>query len=275
MLSYCILCWVFGVGLRAWITRHLDCDSAALMVPGLAWRWHAFQYLTVIAMPILVPLIGLWMIWQFARCVHGQLQIIKVGKRYREPSFRMVDASDLDRDIADQLDEATAAYLELGFRWLGDFQTKSDPVPVYNRYLIGYGGAVIGDITVIFGECGSGFMSVLEDGTYVETATTEPCNMPGELTPSDFLCVNMAGIVPLADAFGVHRAALERECESRRTRLLEFRDDQLREVAVYGQRRFWTWRKCQGDATGDVAVPVLPTGSAVAPEVLWEEIHAG
>ncbi|MDA1180706.1 MAG: hypothetical protein O2931_18165 [Planctomycetota bacterium] len=222
-------------------------------------------------MPVVLPLLGVWMAVLFARCVRNQMRIMGVAKSYREPCFRPTNEGDLDSEVGELLDLTTERLLELGFRKLGDYQTKSDPVAVYNRYLSGFGGTIFGDITLVIDEFGIGFMSVLEDGTYVESAATDPYAMSGEVTPSDFLSVNLAGRVTPADLLEVHLLALERECKSRHTRVLLFGDGQLADVSVYGQRRFWTWRKRCGENTGDVPSPVLPVGKAVN----FDEIRAG
>ncbi len=274
ILAYCAFSWLVGCGLWAWSNRCGDDGSDATVMGASALCWHLIRVVGLLLMPVVLPVMVVWVAWRFTMCIRNQVRIMGIARSYREPSFRAVDSRELETEVVQELDAATTQFLQLGFRPLGDFQTKSDPIPVYNRYLSGFGGAIIGDITAMFGECGAGLMSVLEDGTYVETAAAEPYSLPGEVSPADYLSVDMAGQIPVADLLDVHLAALERETKSRKTRILEFRDDQLQDVSIFGQRRFWTWRHRCGDATGEVPAPVVPPGTAVDIDAIRAASHA-
>jgi hypothetical protein len=214
--------------------------------------------LMILLAPILLP----FMTYLTVRCVLEARQLRKVGLLYRELAFEPVNFFHLEPEHRSGFEHWTGEYFEQGFDLIGDFQNKFDPVPVHNRYLIGCGGVVIGDVTAIFDEAVPGLMSVLEDGTYVETSGAEPYEIPGELHDDDKLCVVMAGACPLAELLDVHLQAVEREADRRKTRVLAFQQDQFREIAIFAQLRFYRWRERCGEGK-DVPEAVVPDGDPV------------
>lgn len=263
ILSYCVLCWLVGSAILVWAYRRCNSEALQEIVGKNRVRWFLSKTLQVLWMPLFLPLAVAGTVYRIIQCVRGQMQLAKLAHTYREADFQPIDLSDLDADLAQSVDQATKALQDFGFESIGDFQTKSDPIPVYNRYLSGFGGAVFGDVTILFDECAPGLMSVLEDGTYVETSATEEYSIPGEIEPDDYLAIQMAGPRSLADLIEVHLSAVEQEAKKRGTRVLAFEREQFREVSVYGQRRFWSWRQRCGESTGEVPTPELPRGLAL------------
>jgi hypothetical protein len=58
------------------------------------------------------------------------------------------------------------------------------------------------------------------------------------------------------------QAVLE-EAIRRGVGVLSFAPEQLKDVSIYGQRKFWSWRERCGDPMGPVPDPAVPSGVPV------------
>jgi hypothetical protein len=213
--------------------------------------------------PLWVPLAIVKIGVRVIMCIRASWEMARLAEKYREPSLTAIRPPEDDDPVAATIAELTPAFLECGFELLGDYQTKSEPLPVRNRYFVGPRGTVFGDITWLMDTCCPGFFSILADGTLVETSGVDEPDSEDVVDDMDLLCINYGADRSVGELLRLHIDALRREATRRRTKILSFQTSQLLEVAIYGQRRFWTWRQRMGDATGPVPPCVVPRGVTV------------
>jgi hypothetical protein len=276
--GFCVLCWLVGAGLVNWAkaagttapddARAPSASDGGLQVLKYLMTERPLTGALLIALsPLWLPIAAIWIAFRFADCLRSARSFLEIREQYRELQFESARFSELDGWIQDQFEAVSGDFLALGFHPLGDFQSKFEPLPVYNRYFADPDRVVFGDLTALVETCSPGFISVLEDGTYVETSGTEPLECESELCEEDMICLMAAGKRPVAELLEIHRDAVNREASRRGTRVLTFHPNQFREVFVFGQRRFWTWRGRCGDRTGPIPEAVVPIGQPIEPDV--------
>jgi hypothetical protein len=269
-VGYLVVCWLLGFitvrGLFQCLVSTVD-QSAECRERFLVSRvlWGASLLFTA---PLWLPWLLLRIGIRFAGCLKTAWQIRGIAEQYREPVFDPIDERQIGMSASELFGDQTPVFIEWGFQQLSDYQTKPEPVPVYNRYFLGVNGTVFGAVTSVLGSSGPSLFSILSDGTYVETAGTDPCDWGESIVDSDLLHVVCGGACLVDKLLGLHLEALCQEADRRRATILSFEADQLDQVAIYGQRRFWSWRQRMGDNTGPIPECVLPDGvSATVAEV--------
>lgn len=216
--------------------------------------------------PLWLPVALAWLLYRVGRCVLGALRLRKLALQYREPIFASVSAE--DHEWVNQVFAELSPPIEAaGFVQEGDYHNKTVPYDTYNRYFLGFEGAVIGDISLIMGEAGASFFSVLADGTYVKTAGIDP--MPGESPRhEDFLEVQYTGERPISQIIAIDVEFVRTVAHNRRSEILVFTPAEIPAASVFGHRRFSQWRQRLGEKTGDVSAAVLPSGTPTQAQVL-------
>jgi hypothetical protein len=259
-LIYAITCWTFAA---VWLFA--GWRFAGSQLDWIDWRqsWPRLVVLLLLS-PLWLPIALGAFLYAFAHCMFWEWRAMKCAGGYREAQFHPVALDDLPDDTFRRFQRQSCEFVALGMEQLGDYFNKPEPVPVWNRYFRGFEGAVFGDLTDLFDECPAGFLSVLADGTYVETAGCADLHLPDAPQPDDGLRIG-GGLVGVAALCQMHLDAVRDEAERRGTDILAFDDDQLAEVAIYGQRKFYGWRRRAGENVGHVPEPVLPSGRAVRP----------
>ncbi len=268
--GYLVLSWLVGLAI-AWDTRHCEHERAAELAARYPAQWTALLALAVVLTPIWLPLALPWIGYEVVVCVRSMVtnrRIRRVGKQYREAQFKPISFFQLERSYRNGFDRWTREFLGLGFDLLGDFQNKFDPLPVYNRYFTGCGGAVMGSVTALLDDCLPDFASILEDGTLVVTAGVQPCEFKGKLADEDLLRFTLEGKRPLGELLEIHLRAVVAEAAKRETRVLVFRPEQFQEFEIFQQRRFKKWRQRCGERTGAVPDPLVPDGKPLEPSDL-------
>lgn len=262
---YCAVCWLVGyrvvrIGAGCPDAEEQECAKVLGPVHTMIARW-----LTVASCPIWFPLVLAFCLPR-ALLLRRQLRVLsETAEQFRPPMFEPVDVSTLEEWIGEGFEQGTAEFIPAGFEQLGDYFNKPDPIQVYNRYFIGRGGTIFGSLTAVLESCGAGLYSILEDGTYVETAAIDSFT-DETVEPEDLLHCVYPGERPIAELIEIHQQALCEECEKRQSRVLALTKEQLAEVTVYGAIRFHQWRGRLGDITGDIPAPVIPAGKPVAAE---------
>jgi hypothetical protein len=267
MLGYCAACWLLAIPFVRRVRRTI---RQAFEEAGCDRAGSSFLIqLRLFAMFLLAPVAAPWLLYilvrSFFQCLAGTKAGLQEARRYRECQFIPASLGDLDDAHRASCKHLHDEFALAGFSLAAEYQNKLDPVPVYNRYYTHPAGVVIGDVTVLLNTAGAGLMSVLTDGTYVETAGCAPCKMSGEVQDKDLLVVRMAGELPVSELLRRHLQVVESESRRRSARVLRLHPHQIPEIAIYGQRRFWSWRARCGEDVGEVPEAVIPSGCQATP----------
>ena len=261
LLVYCVVCWVAAwllvpaprAGVPEDVRRHLGRVRLAL----------------VLMAPLLVPVLA----FRCAGCLgslfraRGQLAELrrerrtlqKVNRTVREYEFLPVDGSSLGEPVRGHLDALTPPLLELGFRPLGDFRMKPEPVVVYDRILLSADGRTLATVCCVLGAGAVSFISVLDDGTCVHTNTTRDPHPERTFEPEDRLSVTYLPDAHPIDLHREHQEAVRAAAARAGAGVMEFRPDQFRAVMVYDQRLFNRWRHRHGGLDREPPAPDFST----------------
>jgi hypothetical protein len=258
--------------MHAWFIYGIACYAVAAFVLALGYRvalalWDAGDYrpsrlwtaMVFVAAPLWVPvMLGAWA-YAVVSCLLSVWRESKRARGYREPQFVPVELDDLPDETFRRFQRHSSDFVALGMTPLGDYYNKPEPVAVFNRYFSGFEGAAFGDLTDLLDECTPGFFSVLSDGTYVESAGCADLFLAETPEAEDRVRVQCepSNLKALCQR---HIEAVRDEAQRRGVAVLAFDDEQLAEVAIYGQRKFYTWRRRVGEDVGEVPAPVAPSG---------------
>src|SRR5262249_27673842 len=111
----------------------------------------------------------------------------------REYEFIPVNVESLTDATQQQFERHTPAMLELCFVPLGDFRMKPQPVEVHNRFFLSPEGDILGDISAVLEKGGVSFISVLADGTCINTTSSKNPRPDRTLEETDQLLLTYAG----------------------------------------------------------------------------------
>jgi hypothetical protein len=262
LLIYCVVCWV-----AVWLLV----PAPRPEMPEDVWRSLTRVRLALALMaPLLVPLLafrlrGCLGVLLRARRQAAELRryrrtLQEVSRTVREYEFRPVDVSSLGEPMRGHLETLTPPLLELGFRPLGAFRMKPEPVVTHNRILLSADGRTLGTVGCVLRAGTVSFISVLEDGTCVHTLASRNPRPERKLEPGDRLSITY---LPGAHPINLHREHQEavRAAAAARAgaRVMEFRPDQFREVMVYDQRVFNLWRYRHGNLDREPPAPDFDT----------------
>ena len=266
LLVYCVVCWV-----AAWLLV----PAPRPETPDNVRRYLTRVRLALVLMaPLLVPLLAfrlrgcLGVLFQSRRQL-AELRrysrtLRQVNRTVREYEFLPVDGSSLEEPVRGHLETLTPPLLELGFRPLGEFRMKPEPVVVHNRILLSGDGRTLASICCLLGRGAVSLISVLDDGTDVHTTTSSNPHPDRTFEPGDRLSITY---LPDAHPINLHREHQEavRAAGAARAgaRVMEFRPDQFREVMVYDQRLFNRWRYRHGGLDREPPAPDFSTLLAV------------
>lgn len=162
-----------------------------------------------------------------------------------------VSASTLPPKVRRFFDDLRGPFRELGFAHVGDYRMVSGPEPAYTRFLAAperdefaevsvripsglpeYSASVVGAVS---------FVSVLSDGTYIETIDLE-LDANSKFRPPGFVYVNVPHAAP-DTLLLAHREAVAKAAADGEATVLSYPPDQVVEVSAYymrQQREFWT-----------------------------------
>lgn len=266
--SYCVLCWLVGAPFLIWTAMRGAADDAETEETRKAINTPGVVPLFVACLPFWLPIVFV----QSTKFLLQQLILIlrlrRARKTYREPNFQAVRYFDLAPYVRSGFEQWNGEYLSLGFEMLGDFQTKSDPVPVFNRCYVGCEGTVFADVTALLDQSCVGMVSLLMDGTCISTSGMDDFGVEGQQTDEDLLHVAMAGKRPLPELLDMHLVATEYEAMRRGTQVMSIAPERFQDVFIFDARRYGRWRQRCGETRGKIPAPDVPSGRAVDPQVL-------
>jgi hypothetical protein len=265
LLLYCVVCW-----LAAWLVFPAPHPNA----PESVRRYMARVRLALVLLaPLLMPFAAFRCLGCLTSLSPGRRQLAALRRRnrtlreinrtVREYEFLPVDGPSLGEPVRGHFEALTPPLLELGFRPLGDFRMKPEPVVVYNRILLSADGRTLGTVGCVLQAGSVGLISVLEDGTCLHTNTCRNPHPERTFEPGDRLLITY---LPDAHPINLHREHQEAvRAAAARTGagVMQFRPDQFRAVMVYDQRLFNRWRHRHGGLDREPPAPDFTTLVAV------------
>jgi hypothetical protein len=147
--------------------------------------------------------------------------------------FEPIDAADLPPKQLRHFETHTPGFITRGFTHLGDFVLRRDGQPSCTRYFLSRDRTVIGEITVYLGDPGIGCVSVLLDGLYVESSTTNCPRLPPEEHGLQFLIVKPKDALAVIDQ---HAAFIAQKAADRRTAPAPLDMSDLKAAVNYGRQ---------------------------------------
>jgi hypothetical protein len=240
-IGYCLVCWLIGLLLIRIVRKREDDDEAE---DGLASR--IFLALLAVALILLAPIVMPYLVWLIARCTiqlsPRSRQLRRVSRTYRNYEFIPMDISCLGESVRDRFETYTPPLVQLGFKHLGDFRMKPEPVVVHDRFFLSTDGETVADICAVLDGGGLSLISVLQDGTVVHTTSVNNPHPERRLEPADRLWISYLPEASVSYLHFHHVNAVRDLCAGTGSKAMRFRDDQLRAVLVYDQRIFCRWR---------------------------------
>jgi hypothetical protein len=256
IIGYCLVCWLIGLLLIRVVRKHSDDDADDDGLAGkvlLALVAVVLLLLSPVVMPYLVWLLVRWQL----RCSPRLRQLRTVMRTYRPYEFIPVDVSSLEPSVRERFEAHTPALVDLGFRRLGDFRMKPEPVVVHTRCFLSADSETIADITALLSGGGVSLISVLDDGTVVHTTSVNNPRPERTFEPADQMWVSYVPDASVSYLHFHHANAVRDLSAGTGARAMRFRDDQLKAVLVYDQRIFCRWRYRYGGLDEEPPAPDL------------------
>jgi hypothetical protein len=236
-VAYCLVCSL-GTGLLFYCHAAQLREERAEDDPPFA----VVAVVSVLLVPLIFPYV-VWATWRACRQERRRRQEIQIAcRQFREYEFVPVDSQAVAAHVRRWFEKHTPALAQLGYELLGDYRLKPAPLDVCTRLFLSPDGDTLASVCTVLKSGGVELLSVLADGTCVDTASVDNPHPERTLEPADRLCVTY---LPGASVQDLHRrhATTVRELSARHgTSVLRFWSDQFREVAVYFQRLFCRWQ---------------------------------
>jgi hypothetical protein len=265
LIVYCLVCWAAGLALW-WFKSAVfaGCEAEVRLPPETAraaWR------VALVTAPLWVPVIAAVVVWvlgqDFVRAVR-YARLRRKNRVYQEYRFTPVSNTQLDRDTREFFHRSSGELLPLGFRALGDFQLKQQPLSVTDRFFLRDDGAILATASFIEAVERRGSVSLdswLADGVYVSTAAIEDDHADPPADPEiDRMHIEWAGWLSTTDLMARHVEQVAALARRRETDVLTFESAQLESLVIQSQRLFHQWVHKLGKSTPPPE-PVLPTPS--------------
>jgi hypothetical protein len=240
LLVYCVVCWLIGFGVictRWWADATRGATSAARLT------------LVSSGMVVLAPLILPALLVIVSKCLYSayqdQCMLERELRTYRPYEFATVH--DVDDSVAEEFELHTPPLLELDYDLIGDFRLKAVPYEVHDRFLLSPDGTTLAAICALLDTGSVCLISVLEDGTCVDTSDAEGSNQERAIEPVDKLSVSYLPGASMQELVAQHVKTVQELCERNGTRPIRFSREQFREIVIYDQRIHCRWRYRHGD----------------------------
>jgi hypothetical protein len=161
------------------------------------------------------------------------LELIAPVFRMKPWLFEPIDASELPPKQRRHFETHTPGFITRGFTHLGDFVLRRDGQPSCTRFFISRDGTAIGEITWYLGDPGIGCVSVLLDGLYIESSTTNCPRLPPEEHGLQFLVVKPNDALAVIDQ---HAAFVAQKAAERTTAPAPLDTSDLKAAVNYGRQ---------------------------------------
>ncbi len=170
------------------------------------------------------------------------LAVVRLGLRrlaYRDFAYQPVERDDLPAAARRHFEALTPRMLAAGLRLLGDFEVRQGHTEFAVRFFLSPDGCVFGTIELwrlAFWrrKAAFGFISVLSDGTFVESSSEEVPPLPEGLARY----LHFAGLRGAApgELYAFHRREAEEMAASRCAEIRIFEAEDFAAVGNYGHR---------------------------------------
>jgi len=256
-LSYCAVCWIMAAGMTCFWAPQFAATAAARGVSPLT-----FQLGAILIAPLAMPFI-LWSVLQMLWMRNRRLRELRhCLTTVREYEFAKVNSLHLVESIRHHFQRHTPALFQLGFNLVGDYRMKSQPVEVHDRIFLSADGETLATICAVLQRGGVSMISILTDGTCVNTTSSKNPKPARTVEPTDQLCLTYLPDTSIEEQFQQHQALLRELCTTRDASVITQHVDQFREVLVYDQRIFNRWRFRHGDLQAPPPAPDFQTLNA-------------
>ena len=131
--------------------------------------------------------------------------------------------------------------MRLDFDLIGDYR-EPEPIEVEDRCLRSQDGETLAEICALLDAGDVCFISVLEDGTCVDTCGSENPHPDREFEAADQVWVSYLPDVSAEEMYTSHVKTLKDLCARKHTSVLRFKEDQFRAIVTYDQRIHCRWR---------------------------------
>ena len=244
-------------------------------------RLHPFriELIGVAISPIFLPIVICWLGYCEVRKALRDRQVQKVGRTYREYQFVPVNSMHLPKWIQKTWEQHTPTLFQTRFEMLGDYRLKPEPIEVHDRFFLSDQGDILATVCCVLEQSALSLMTVLEDGTVVESANCTDPKPECSFEPADRLQVLYLPGVPLKELEIQHRDVLHRLVAERQANVVRIDRENFQRVALHGQRVFCRWRDRHNELDQPPPLPdfeqfaAMPTVSVSEPQFLQSEQH--
>ena len=203
-----------------------------------------------------VSLVGMVLAWRLNKRMIKRFQS---QFEYNELDCRHVDLLDLPGATREHFESLTNEITSLGFSQIGDHRIRSWPLTYVRRFISDdrrtFGELVYAKMLPFWPLRTYDFISVLADGTYLETGRAQqPKQDPRVMERFQLLCLPRA---TLEESHRRHCEEVDEVARSAGSRPLEFEPQQIREVANYGHQLVVWDRRFQAGRETDPPVLAL------------------
>lgn len=199
----------------------------------------------------------------FAIAVHVTIERLTMFFQRLIPAFKLerwlyepIAREDLPPKHARYFERETPAYLEHGFRPIGDFVVRRTPKLSTARCFLSEDGTILGNIEVYCGAETLACVTMCADGTYIETSSSQGAP---QVSPEFPMVLISADPPTISGVIEEHRRQVATWCATHLTEPLPMADDDFKEVLLYGQRLVARQAHAEG------YLPVLPDYAREAP----------
>jgi hypothetical protein len=217
------------------------------------------QWGIVLLAPLFMPLgVGF-----LGYCVVGayreQQSLERSARTFRAYEFVEVNKLHLDDWVREHFELHTPPLVRLGYDLIGDYRLKPEPIEVYDRFFLSGGGETLASICALLDTSAVCLISVLENGTSVNTCASEDPHPDDLCKPQDQVWTTFLPDASIEDLHYQHQQVLQERCVGEGTRVLRLRKEQFREVVTYDQRIQCRWRFRNGRMDQDPPAPDFAT----------------
>ena len=199
--------------------------------------------------PLVSPLYVLSLIPCLVSFYFERRELIRFGQQHHDPEHTRLNFLYLDKSIRDWFERSTPDFFQMGFRLVGDFQYRTEPINLINRYFLSDDGTVVAALSAVDDERHSmGLQAITVDGVVVNATSLDSVifqDLPGE--QDQYRLAFLPDATPVEMRNAIHELADG-------AALLNFDPEQVGEFQQFCARRFSQWKH----RLGKIAMPPEP-----------------
>ncbi len=230
-LGYCVVCWLVG-----FLLIRSACWSCATAEDTSRTGNAVIQWGVVLFAPLYLPFATIFVGYCVVRGLREQRTFERAARTFRAYEFVKVNYLRLDESIREQFELHTGPLLKMGFDLIGDYRLKPEPIEVHDRFFLSPDGETLAAICALLETGSVCFISVLEDGTCVDTCSAENPDPERTFEPADQTCLSYVVEEPIKVVYAHHVKTLKEVCAKHGTSVMRFQSNQFKEIVTYDQR---------------------------------------